>query len=348
MTKNKKKIIMIGIFVGIVIYFLVPVISNLSKTEEIRASGTIQGREIIISSQVGGEIRLIVKDEGDSVSEGELLLEIDDQDYQLIFSKAQSALKIAQAKLQEALKGSPHAELQKTMTLIAQAEANTNTLNIKKEKIDQDYQKMEILFNSGGISKSELDKIKSEVDILAEQIKASKKQEENAYWQLQIMKSGARDEIIESLEAQLQISKSDLLLAENKLNQTKLKSPIKGRINGLYIDKGELVMPGSPVISVIDPEDLWLKIYIPETEIGKVFLGQEAVLRVDSFIDKDFSGKVVSISDQAQFTPKNVQTKDQRTSTVFPVKIKIENNFDELKSGITAEVRLIPREKKDE
>lgn len=348
MNKKTKMIVFGLVALAVVAFFIIPAISNFLGKDEIEASGTIQAREIIITSQVSGVVKDINKDEGDSVTENLLLLEIDDLDYQLNYSKAESALKIVQAKLQEALKGSRHEELQRTMTLISQAESNTETLNIKKERLDQDYQKLEILFNSGAISKNELEKVQTEVKILDEQIKISKKQEENAYWQLKLMESGARDETIQNLEAQLQIAKTDLLLAENKVNQTKIKSPIQGRVSGIFIDKGELVMPGSPILSLQDPEDLWVKIYIPETEMGGVFIGQEALLTVDSFTDKSFPGKVVYISDKAQFTPKNVQTKDQRTSTVFPVKIKIEDNFEDLKAGLTAEIKLVPREKKDE
>lgn len=348
MKKNKKIILISAVLLLAFMFVGLPFIKNLISKNEIIASGTIQGREIIITSQVSGQVKEIIKEEGDSISEDQLILSIDDNDYQLNYSKVEAALKSAQARLQEALKGTAYEELQKTMTVISQAEANTNVLNLKKDKMKQDYQNMEILFESGGISKNELEKMQLEINILEEQIVGSKKQEEGAYWQLKTMQKGAKDETIQSLEAQLQGVKADLLLAENKMNQTKITSPIKGRINGIFTDKGEFVMPGNPILSVLDSEDLWIKIYIPETEIGRVFIGQEALITVDSFSDKNFPGKVIYIADQAQFTPKNVQTKDQRTSTVFPVKIKIENNFEELKPGLTAEIKLLPQEKKDE
>jgi len=234
--------------------------------------------------------------------------------------------------------------LQKAVTLIKQAESNTAALNLKKEKLQNDYKNLEKLFQSGGASENELKNLETEIKILEEQIEASKKQEESVYWQLEIMENGARDEIIQTLEAQLQAAKSDLLLAENRINDTKIKSPISGRISGMFLDKGETVMAGSPVFSVLDPQDLWVRVYIPEKEIGKVFLDQKAEITVNTFPNEIFSGRVIHISDQAQFTPKNVQTKDQRTSTVFPVKITIDEGLQKLKPGITADIILTPQE----
>ena len=323
-------------------------VNSIFAKNELITSGTIQGREIILTAQVSGQIKEVLKNEGDLVEEEDLLLLIDDTDYQLNYQKAESALKISQAKLQEGLKGSTHEELQKAITSISQAESNTAALNLKKEVLIKDYQKLEKLVESGGFSQNDLDKLDSEIKILEEQINAAKKQEESAYWQLKIMESGAGDETIQALEAQVQGNKSDVLLAENKIAHTKITSPINGRISGIFLDKGENVMAGSPVLSLLDPHELWVRVYVPEGEIGKIFVNQEAELIVDTFPDQIFSGKVTQISDQAQFTPKNVQTKDQRTSTVFPVKISITEGFDKLKPGITAEIKLIPQENSDE
>ena len=338
-----------AVLAALAILALFILIRQLIPQNDLTYSGTIQGREIIITSQVSGQVKEILKNEGDQVQENEVLLQIDDTDYQLNYQKAEAALKIAQAKLAEGSSGSTHAELQKALAQINQAEAGTAALILKKDQLAQDYQKFEQLHQSGGISQNDLEKLALEINILDEQINASKKQEESAYWQLKIMESGARDEVIQSLEAQLQAAKSDLLLAENKIQHTKITSPIQGRISGIFLDKGENLNMGTPVLSIIDPQDLWVRVYIPEDEIGKIFINQEAQLTVNTFPNEIFTGKVTQISDQAQFTPKNVQTKDQRTSTVFPVKIQISGGFDQLKPGITADVKLLPREKdKDE
>jgi HlyD family secretion protein len=334
-----------AVFIALSIIALFILVRQLIPQDDLTYSGTIQGREIIITSQVSGQVKEIIKNEGEQVNENDLILQVEDTDYQQNYLKAEAALKIAQAKLAEGTKGSTHAELQKALAQINQAEAGTAALILKKDQLAQDYLKFEQLYQSGGISQKDLEKLALEINILDEQINASKKQEESAYWQLKIMESGARDEIIQSLEAQLQAAKSDLLLAENKIQHTKITSPIQGRISGMFLDKGENLNIGTPVLSIIDPQDLWVRVYIPEDEIGKIFINQEAQLTVNTFPDEIFTGKVTQISDQAQFTPKNVQTKDQRTSTVFPVKIQISGGFDQLKPGITADVKMLPQEK---
>ncbi|TAH55173.1 MAG: hypothetical protein EWM52_13215, partial [Methanosarcina mazei] len=228
-----------AVFIALSIIALFILVRQLIPQDDLTYSGTIQGREIIITSQVSGQVKEIIKNEGEQVNENDLILQVEDTDYQQNYLKAEAALKIAQAKLQEGSSGSTHAELQKALAQIKQAESNTSALTLKKVQLVQDYQKFEKLHQSGGISQNDLEKLALEINILDEQINASKKQEESAYWQLKIMESGARDEIIQSLEAQLQVAKSDLTLAENKIQHTKITSPIKGRISGMFLDKGE-------------------------------------------------------------------------------------------------------------
>ena len=319
-------------------------ISGCSGTDRIEASGTIQGKEVLVTSQVSGRILELSAEEGDMITAEDVLLKVDDTEYQLNYDKAEAAFKIASAQLQEALNGSRYEEHKKAAAAIAQAEANTEALKIRAELLRNDLEKYQQLYAAGGISQKELDTLTSEADIIEEQVIAAGKQEEAAYWQLKMIENGQRNEVIERLQAQVQAAKADLLLAEKKLGDTVISSPVSGRVNGIFFDQGENVFAGKPVASVIDPEDLWIKVFIPEPEIGKIFVGQKAEITVDSFPDRTFEGKITVIADKAQFTPRNVQTKDQRTSTVFPVIVEVAEGYDVLKIGITAEMIFLEAE----
>jgi len=125
-----------------------------------------------------------------------------------------------------------------------------------------------------------------------------------------------------------------------------IASPIDGVVLEKNLEIGEIAFPGTPVLTVADIEDTWIRIYVNEKQLGHVKLGQKAVITVDSFPDRNFSGTVVSISDKAEFTPKSIQTKDERVKLMFSVKISVPNQDRSLKPGMPADAYIIKGEKK--
>ncbi len=125
-----------------------------------------------------------------------------------------------------------------------------------------------------------------------------------------------------------------------------IASPIDGVVLEKNLEIGEIAFPGTPVLTVADIEDTWIRIYVNEKQLGHVKLGQKAVITVDSFPDRNFSGTVVSISDKAEFTPKTIQTKDERVKLMFSVKISVPNQDRSLKPGMPADAYIIKGEKK--
>lgn len=121
------------------------------------------------------------------------------------------------------------------------------------------------------------------------------------------------------------------------ISNCNLKTPIDGVILSKNAEEGEMLSPGMSVVTVGNTKNPYIKIYIAETELGKVKLHQKAYISVDSFPKKKFEGKVVNIASQAEFTPKNIQTKDERTRLVYAVKINVVNQNDELKPGMPAD-----------
>jgi HlyD family secretion protein len=125
-----------------------------------------------------------------------------------------------------------------------------------------------------------------------------------------------------------------------------IASPIDGVVLEKNLEIGEIAFPGTPVLTVADIQDTWIKIYVSEPQLGQVKLGQKAIITVDSFPDRKFSGTVVSISNRAEFTPKTIQTKDERVKLMFAVKISVPNQDQSLKPGMPADAYIIKGEKK--
>ncbi len=192
--------------------------------------------------------------------------------------------------------------------LSAQVEAVLNNLTTSSRRAEK-------LYRSGSLSQQKYEEITTRLETTNQQHEAAKNQ-------------------LAQAEAALEF-------VETQIGNARLEAPIDGVVLQRNIEVGELAFMGMPLITLGDLEDVWLKIYIPETKLGKVKLGQRAEITVDSFPDKVYEGKVIMIAQEAEFTPKNIQTKEERVKLVYGVKIGIKNPLQELKPGMPADARVI-------
>ncbi|MFN3476405.1 MAG: HlyD family secretion protein [Candidatus Methylomirabilales bacterium] len=128
--------------------------------------------------------------------------------------------------------------------------------------------------------------------------------------------------------------------AETQFGYTILKSPQAGVVLRKHVEPGEMIAAGTPIVTIADLQDIWLKIYIPEPQLGRIKLGQTAEITTDSYPGKVYKGRVTFINSEAEFTPKNVQTQEERVKLVFAVKISVDNPNQELKPGMPADAKV--------
>ncbi len=143
-----------------------------------------------------------------------------------------------------------------------------------------------------------------------------------------------------ALNAQLEQAKAALAIAEDDVNKSRLYAPFDAFVTVKDVEEKEFVQPGTPVLTVADLGEVWVKTYVPETQLGRVRLGQPADVLSDTFPDKVYRGKVTFISPEAEFTPKNVQTKEERVKLVYRIKVTLKNPNQELKAGMPVDVIL--------
>jgi multidrug resistance efflux pump len=147
--------------------------------------------------------------------------------------------------------------------------------------------------------------------------------------------------VVEAAERQVEQAKTSLEIIKVQLDKLISSSPISGVVAARYAEVGEIAKPGVPILTITELEEVTLTTYVPESKIGRLKLGQEAFVTVDSYPEESFSGKVVYISPRAVFTPKNIQLKDEREKMVFAVKIRLANPEQKLKPGMPADARLL-------
>ena len=297
-----------------------------SGKKELELSGIIEATDINITSKVGGELRKIYFDEGSNVSQGDTIAEIDRETLLLQKKQAEAGVDLNQAQYNLTLKGFRSED-------IKSAEINMKSAKSNFELAEYDKNNMESLYKSASISEKQWRDISVRYDIAKAQFLSA----EETYKKLQ---SGNRVEEIAVAKARLDQSIAQLELIEKQLRDCFILSPVDGTITHKVFEQNEVVNLGSIIFTVTQLQKVYLMVYVSEQNLGKVKYGQSADVVVDSHVDKKFAGKVVYISSVAEFTPKNIQTKEDRLKQVFGVKLEIENNENILKPGMPADAKL--------
>jgi len=301
-------------------------VSCAKPAAKYEASGTIEATEVRVSSQVVGTLAQVAAVEGSVVKQGDVLARIDPSTYQFQLGEADSEVDAARAQL-ELLVGGARVED------IDQAKANLAQTDENLKLAQADAARMRDLAASGSATIQQRDDAASRLAL-------AKAQQESAAQGLRKLESFARPEELDAARARLEQAQWAARLAQKSLAECDIQSPMDGTVLERLAEPGELAMVGSGIATLADLGKLHLTIYIPETEIGRVSLGQSAEVSVDSFPGKIFPAKVYFISPIAEFTPKNVQTKDERVKQVFAVKLDLGNGDGMLKPGMPADARI--------
>ncbi len=292
----------------------------------IKASGTIESVDVTVSSKLSGQIKKINIKEGDKVNAGDLLLELDHDLLDIQLRQAEARVEQANAQLNLLLSGARKEDIQMAEQSLEQAKIN---LDLAK----QDKDRFTSLYDTRTITKKQYEDAAARYDLALTQFNAAK---EN----LNKIKSIIRPEEIESAKANIKslIASADLL--KKNIEDCRIYAPVDGFISKKFVETGEIVSPQSSLMKISELHTVDLMIYLNEAELGKVKLGQSADIKIDTYKDKVYKGEIVYISPEAEFTPKNIQTQDERTKLVFAVKIRIPNPQFELKPGMPADATL--------
>lgn len=327
----KKKIIRLAIIL-ILVVIAVAVIMHFVRNRDngiMTLSGNVEVTEHNIGFKVPGKIVKLNVDEGDRVKQGDLLAELSSGDVKALVDQSRAALEEAKVKLAEMRAGSRKQEIGK-----ARAESASTEAELVRAR--KDFERAETLYANGAISASRFDAAKSAYETRLGQLKSAKQQQS-------LVEEGPRKEDIKA--AELRVTQLTALVAnsEDKLADTRLYAPVSGIVFRKTVELGEVVQAGAAIFVIGDLEKPWVKVYVKEDRLSLVKRGQKAKVSVDTFKDKSYDGTVTYIASDAEFTPKNVQTQEERVKLVFGVKVTVQNQSQELKPGMPADVRIYVR-----
>ena len=296
-----------------------------ASARSLGATGTVEATEAVLGFAAAGRIAEIRVHEGDTASAGGVLAVLDTAQVMARLRQAEAAVGVAAAQLADLRRGSRPQELEDRRQAVTAAQRNLDQANL-------DWNRMRELTNA--VSQQSIDAARTSRDI-------AQARYEQARQELDLAVAGSRPEQIVGAAAGLEAAHAQAGLAAAVVRDYFIISPFAGLVTVRAREPGESVVPGNAVLSVMNPEDRWVRIYVPENRLGAVRIGQQATITIDAFPHRAFSGVVSWISPEAEFTPRNVQTQDERVKLVYAAKVRITNDAAlALKPGTPADVRL--------
>lgn len=281
------------------------------QTRDLVFSGTIEARDVNVGSLVGGRVEKVHVDEGSSVKAGQPIVTLEPD------------LLDRQIREQEARVGNARAGLTKTLNGPRREEterARVEWQNAEKERVRQ-----EALLREGLAPQQ-----------LYDNAAAAARMARQSYDELA---RGNRPEDVEAARAGLAEQEGQLAYLQRQKEELVVRAPADGVVATMDMRPGDLVAANQPVATLLEPGEIWVRVYVPEPQLGLVRLNERATISVDTFPHRTFGGKVVEIRQRSEYTPRNVQTLEQRGDQVFGIKVEIDP-APELKPGMAALVRF--------
>ncbi len=339
MRPIRKKYYLVYILIAVISVFMVNcTLFGNSKNTKITLNGTIEVDDILVGSKIGGRVTEVLVKEGDSVKKGDVLVRIDNAE--LLTRKDQNLAAINQAK-DNISQRAAYLELVQTGNRtqeIQRAKSDLEAVKVKLELVVKDAQRYEKLYKEGAVSQQTRDSAVNQVDVLKAQVKSA----QETY---NLMKAGFRKEDIAQAQdnyvaakANLQQSEHELAQIETQLNEMTVVAPMDAMVEVCDLRIGDLLVPNQSAMTLVVPSKLWVRVYAPENYLGLLKENSKVDVKVDSFPKEIFYGTVEQINRKAEFTPRNIQTVEERINTVFGVKVRLDDPTGRLRAGMSADV----------
>jgi len=293
----------------------------------LQASGTVEATEAQLGFQTPGRIEVVRVHEGDRVRAGDTLAALDRAELDARRAQAAAQLSAARSLLAELESGARSEER-------AQAREALRAASERLDDARRDLDRVRRLFEAGALSQEAYDKARLAFEV-------AQAQRDQAQQASQLVETGPRRERIDAQRAAVQQAEAAVRQVEAALSNAVIRAPFDGVVTVRDREPGETVGAGAPVLTVMNLDERWVRIYIREDRIGAVRLGQRSEITADTYPGRRYGGAVSFIASEAEFTPRNVQTTEERVKLVYAVKVRItaDSTYD-LKPGVPADVRL--------
>lgn len=319
-------VILLAVAIAAGVYYYPRLVAKPAPITQIVVSGNIEAHESLVGFKVPGRIVELPVEEGRQVEQGALLARLEDADLKQRVRMDEAGVRVRESNLALIMAGTREQEVKATQQSVIDAQADLEQKKLDSERAQRLFDKDEVTAQERDLAATALKR--AQAIFHAAQQRYSEAQE------------GARKEDIAVAQANLNQAGADLGMSQVNLGYAVLRAPSSGVVTVRQAELGEVVSPGSPVVTIADLDHIWLRAYIAETDLGRIHWGQDAAITSDTYPGKQYHGRISFISSAAEFTPKSVETYKERVTLVFRIKIDVDNSNHELKPGMPAEAHI--------
>jgi membrane fusion protein YbhG len=313
--------------------------ANDAPTDRVRVSGHVEADEVRLAPEVGGRLVELNVREGDRVSAGDVIARLSTRDTELALQRARADRDQAAAQVRLLLAGSRPEEIAQARAETTAAQAEVAAAQAELASAEADLQRYESLLEARAGSRKARDDARTRRDVARERLQAARERARAVQEQAARVEAGPRRQEIDAARARVAATEAQIASFEKSLDDATLESPVGGVVTQKLVNVGEMIAPRTPLLVVTDLDHAWAEVFVDEPLIPRLRLGQSATIFTDAG-GEGIPGTVTYISPQAEFTPRNVQTAEERSRLVYRVKVSSDNTSGVLKAGMPVEAEI--------
>jgi HlyD family secretion protein len=323
--------------------FLVPLLSAACAepppADRVRVSGHVEATETRLAPDQGGRILTLTLKEGDRIEAGQTVLTLDRRDLELALDRAKADRAQADAQLKLVQAGARAEDIRQAEAQVLAAAADVSAAKAELASADQDLQRFEQLLAANSGSRKQRDDAATRKAVALDRVAAAEQRVKAAQEVAARLKAGSRREEVDVARTRIGSADAQIAALQKSLGDTTFVSPVSGIVTQKLVEGGEVIAPRTPIAVVVDLDHAWADVFVPETAVPGIRIGQAATLFTDAG-GAGIPGTVTYISPKAEFTPRNVQTTDERSKLVYRVRVTVDNKAGVLKQGMPVEAEI--------
>ncbi len=310
-----------------------------APTNELRASGYVEATEVTVGAEVGGRLVEVAVKEGDRVDAGAVIARLDTKDAELQMDRIRAERDVAQAQLRLVQAAPRVVDVRYAQAQVDAAEADVTALDADIKSAELDLARFESLLAANAGSQKQRDDARARLDGLRERQRGARERVRVAREAVARVETFARPEEVAAARTRVAAVTAQLAVLEKSVADAVVKAPTAGIVTQDLVDAGEIVAPRTPLVVITDLDRAWANAFVPEPAVPRIKLGQAATVHTDA--SQTLQGTVTFVSSRAEFTPRNVQTADERSRLVYRIKVSVENSAGILKQGMPVDVTMV-------
>ena len=326
-------------YLPLIVASLAVACAEQAPADRIRVSGHVEATETRIASEAGGRILTLAVKEGDRVHQGQLVMTLDTRDVQLAIRRAQAERQAADAQLRLVKAGARVEDLRQAQAQIETARADLAAARTELAAAEQDLGRFETLLAANSGSRKQRDDAATRRDLARDRVASAQSRVRSADEAHAKLKAGARPEEVDAARARVSAASAQIATLEKSAADASVHAPVSGIVTQKLVEVGEVIAPRAPALIVVDLDRAWADVFLPEPAVPQIKIGQAATIYTDAG-GSGLAGTIAYVSPKAEFTPRNVQTAEERSKLVYRVRITVDNKGGILKQGMPIEADI--------